>query len=392
MLADEERQTLINRVKEMKEHEIHFINELNDREEERQRQRLQSALEDAVKMIPPVLDQKAPFSETDLALEDSFEVLGQEVAASPMDHWEDVIPERCKMKFECNELGEVTDVLWHPNGKYFFTAGNDKKIKMFELLNENYVKKCTFTGANQTVTRIDMDPETKHILGSSNDYAVRIWSIDDQRHRAAFTGHTDKVNSAKFFASGKKIASGSQDRTIKIWDIGSNRCAKTFFPGSTVLDIGTNDRYGMPLISAHFDKNVRFWDTRCDAPVNSVLLNGKVTSLFLSPDYQTVLCLSRDETLSLIDLRNYNILHIYSAEQFRTSSDSSRCVISPGGKYCAAGSADGQIFIWNIATTKLEKILYKNAHEGSAVLSLAWHPAGNMILSGDRKKTCCIWK
>jgi hypothetical protein len=72
---------------------------------------------------------------------------------------------------------------------------------------------------------------------------------------------------------------------FQIEDTTKSLGAKTFFPGSTVLDIATNDRYGMPLISAHFDKNVRFWDPRCDAPVNSVLLNGKVTSLILSPGF-----------------------------------------------------------------------------------------------------------
>lgn len=103
----------------------------------------------------------------------------------------------CCLK-ECNDLGEVTDILWHPNGKFFFTAGNDKKIKMFEMLNENCSKKFnlssllistiwgfryTFTGATQTVNRIDIDTERKHILGAGNDHTVHIWSIEDQRHR-----------------------------------------------------------------------------------------------------------------------------------------------------------------------------------------------------------------
>lgn len=52
-----------------------------------------------------------------------------------------------------------------------------------------------------------------------------------------------------------------------------------------------------------------------------------------------------------------------SAEQYRTSCDYSRCVISPGMEYCAAGSTDGHVFIWNTHTTKLEKTLSKGGHE-----------------------------
>ena len=52
-----------------------------------------------------------------------------------------------------------------------------------------------------------------------------------------------------------------------------------------------------------------------------------------------------------------------SAEQYRTSSDFNKCVISPGDTYVAAGSADGHIFIWNLLSTRLEKVLYKGGHE-----------------------------
>lgn len=76
--------------------------------------------------------------------------------------------------------------------------------------------------------------------------------------------------------------------------------------------------------------------------------------------------------LTLLDFRTYSTVHLYrfycilliylkkfSAEQYRTASDNSRCIMSPGGNYVAAGSADSHIFIWNTMTTRLEKILQK---------------------------------
>lgn len=41
--------------------------------------------------------------------------------------------------------------------------------------------RAEFTSGNQAVTRIDIDPEIKHILGSNNDFAVRLWGLEDQR-------------------------------------------------------------------------------------------------------------------------------------------------------------------------------------------------------------------
>ncbi|KAJ1347970.1 hypothetical protein KIN20_003172 [Parelaphostrongylus tenuis] len=111
----------------------------------------------------------------------------------------------------------------------------------------------------------------------------------------------------------------------------------------------------------------------------------------MSSDGIHLLCSTRDDTLSIIDIRKYQTVHIYSAEQYRTSSDVSRCVLSPGMEYCAAGASDGHVFIWNVQSTKLEKVLYKGGHD-HAILSLSWNPSGHGLLSADKQKVVCLWR
>lgn len=391
--VDQERAELINRLKEFKEREITLVNEMNEREQQLQWQKLQCELAEAAKPNPVVDARAFEVVGLDEAIELGPSSSGAAGGRERLHSFGDVIPDRCRIKFECNDLGEVNDVRFHPNGRFFFTAGIDKKIKMWEWGTDSCVKRAEFTGANQGITRIDIHPESGYILGSSNDYAVRVWSLEDQRQRFAFTGHSDKVTSAKFMQAGQRVASGSNDRTIKIWDTISNRCQKTFFPGSTVCDLATNDRYGAPLISAHFDKSVRFWDTRSgDSPTNQAKFGAKVTSLYITADAMYLLCSARDDSLTLLDLRNNDQMHVYSAEQYRSSSDYSRAVISPGDSFVAAGSADGHIFVWNLHSTRLEKVFFRGGHENAAVLSLAWHPSGHMLLSGDKRKTACLWR
>uniref|UniRef100_A0A914HC98 Uncharacterized protein n=1 Tax=Globodera rostochiensis TaxID=31243 RepID=A0A914HC98_GLORO len=389
--TDQERAELILRLKELKEKEISLVNDMNEREMQLQHQKIQSQLAEASRPNL-LLDAKA----YEMITLDGFADLA--AASSDVDggrnripSYGDVIPERCVAKFECNEMGEVNDVLFHPNGKFFFTAGMDKKVKMWAMDHDSFCKKADFTGANQAITRLDLDSEFRHILASSNDFAIRIWTIEDQRLRFTFTGHSDKVTTARFFNSGRSVVSGSNDRTIKVWDIAANRCQKTLFPASTVCDLVSNERgIGCPLISCHFDKSIRFWDVRSgDQPANILKLAARVTSLNVTLDCRSLLCSARDETLTLIDLRNFGTLHIYSAEQYRTSSDFGRAVISPSDTFVASGSADGQIFVWNLLTTRLEKVLHKGGHEGVAVLSLSWHPGGHSLLSGDKRRGFC---
>ncbi|VDK43612.1 unnamed protein product [Anisakis simplex] len=382
--AEEERDDYIKRLKELKEKQIMFFNEQNEKENEERRRRMQSDIEAAVNNIPPTVDDKA------------FEIIGVTNDQAANEFIGDIIPLKCSSKFESHD-GEVNDVLWFPTGQFFATGGSDRKVRLYELQSDKHEKKATLTGCNGAVMRIDFNLETHQVLAAGADFAIRIWGVDDYRSKHSLTGHGDKVSSAKFYAGGLKVVSGSHDRTIKIWDLNTRKCmissfrsgAKTFFPGSTVLDIASNDRQCGMILSGHFDKKIRVWDTRCDEPVQLIQLGGKVTSLDISSDGVYSLCSSRDEMLSLIDLRTFQIVHIYSAEQYRTSYDYSRCVISPGMEYCAAGSADEMYeYIYDF----IRKILSRNYSNCSRpVLSLSWHPKGHMLLSCDKHKTVCLW-
>ena len=47
----------------------------------------------------------------------------------------------------------------------------------------------------------------------------------------------------------------------------------------------------------------------------------------------------------------------YRADGFHVGCDSSRAVFSPDCKYVAAGSGNGDLFVWNESSGRLEKHL-----------------------------------
>ncbi|KAK0407229.1 hypothetical protein QR680_019089 [Steinernema hermaphroditum] len=302
----------------------------------------------------------------------------------------DVLPSYLRDKIEAH-TGDVTDLIWLQNGETFFSASSDHTVLEYDVSGTVPVKRAKFTGSTQGIMRLDVNIEQTMVLGACNDKKLRIWGIADQRCRHELTGHTDKVVTAKFLANGTEVASGSSDRTVKLWDLRQRRCVRTCMVGSTVFDLVTNDKIGCPIISGHYDKKIRFWDPRTEHEVETLPMEGKITSLCVSSDSLSLLCATRDETLSLIDLRMMESAYVYSSEQYRTTSDYSKCCISPGMQYIAAGSADGSVFVWNLRSTKLEKTLSKG-HGTSPVLALAWHPRGNILISGDKKRTVCVWR
>ncbi|XP_057655059.1 autophagy-related protein 16-1 [Diorhabda carinulata] len=297
------------------------------------------------------------------------------------------LPACASVKFDAHE-GEVSAVKWSPLERLLATGGADRKIKLWEISKNCREKKATLVGSNACVMAIDFDSTGSLILGASNDYATRVWTIADHRLKHTLTGHSGKVMAAKFLGEASKVVTGSHDRTLKIWDLRSRACIETKFAGSSCNDLVTVDSAGSIIISGHFDKSIRFWDCRSESSANNVVLNGKVTSLDLTKDAKYLVCCVRDDTLKLLDLRMNQVVTLFACDGFKVGCDYSRATFSPDGQYVAVGSADGSVYIWGVNSAKVETILKEH---GSAVTATSWNPFGNFLATVDRSRRAVIW-
>lgn len=375
---DNERFQLMNKIRELQEKSAEYMNAEIALQEERAQLKIREQIAKAT---------------SDLNLGDE-RVMGTFGNSPDADEFmmTDVLPSEVKFKMTCHE-GEVHDVEWMSDDM-FTTAGSDAKVRIWRVSpnKTDASKVSTLTGCLGPINRLDYDAQKHVVLASSNDKTCRLWNVDSQRLLSTFSGHTDKVAAARLFQL-HNVISGSADRTIKQWDIGSIRCLRSYLVGSTVFDIVT--RCGTTqanFISSHFDKKVRFWDARASDPTHCVELYQKVSSLDISLDGNQVLASSRDDTLSLIDVRNYGIIHLYSAEQYKTSCDSTRAVFSSTGEFVLAGSSNSSVYIWNTKSTKLEKVVKTAREDAHQIMSLSWNPSGRGLLACDRNKTCTLWR
>eukprot|EP00731_Ephydatia_muelleri_P035576 Em0137g8a len=303
-------------------------------------------------------------------------------------------------QFDAHE-SDVSALCFSPDGTCLATGGSDKVVKVWTLrpdmpTKELYVCKvlipsvAVLSGSKASIMSVQFDPQCKVILAASNDNTARLWSISEGRSKHILEGHSGKVLCAKFIADEThKMVTGSHDRTLKIWDLSQKSCIRTLFAGSSCNDIIAGKGMGTSIISGHLDKRIRFWDARTNAAASEIALPGKVTSLDHNPDRQLLLCCSRDDTLRLIDLRQNSIMSTFSTSGFKVGEDWSRACFSPDGQYVAAGSADGSVFVWEVASGRMKS---KKEHMVSSVVVCGWHPSGQLFASGDRSKKVILWK
>uniref|UniRef100_A0A4W5QMB4 ATG16 autophagy related 16-like 1 (S. cerevisiae) n=1 Tax=Hucho hucho TaxID=62062 RepID=A0A4W5QMB4_9TELE len=270
--------------------------------------------------------------------------------------------------------GEVNAVRFSPGSRLLATGGMDRRVKLWEVVSGRCEPKGALTGSNAGITSIEFDSAGSYLLAASNDFASRIWTVDDYRLRHTLTGHSGKVLAARFLLDNARIVSGSYDRTLKLWDLRSKVCMKTVFAGSSCNDIVCTEQC---VMSGHFDKKVRFWDIRAESIVRELELLGRVTSLDLNHDRTELLTCSRDDLVKIIDLRSNAI-----RQTFRYGD-------IPDGSYVAGGSADGALYVWNVLTGKLERTLDKN--HCSAINSVSWSPSGAYVVSVEKGSKAVLW-
>uniref|UniRef100_A0A8C7D3F6 ATG16 autophagy related 16-like 1 (S. cerevisiae) n=1 Tax=Oncorhynchus kisutch TaxID=8019 RepID=A0A8C7D3F6_ONCKI len=282
--------------------------------------------------------------------------------------------------------GEVNAVRFSPGSRLLATGGMDRRVKLWEVVSGRCEPKGALTGSNAGITSIEFDSAGSYLLAASNDFASRIWTVDDYRLRHTLTGHSGKVLAARFLLDNARIVSGSYDRTLKLWDLRSKVCMKTVFAGSSCNDIVCTEQC---VMSGHFDKKVRFWDIRAESIVCELELLGRVTSLDLNHDRTELLTCSRDDLVKIIDLRSNAVRQTFSAQGFKCGADWTRVTFSPDGSYVAGGSADGALYVWNVLTGKLERTLDKN--HCSAINSVSWSPSGAYVVSVEKGSKAVLW-
>nr|XP_057935313.1 autophagy-related protein 16-1 [Doryrhamphus excisus] len=295
------------------------------------------------------------------------------------------VPSTALHVFEAHD-GEVNAVKFSPGSRLLATGGMDRRVKLWEVISGRCEPKGALTGSNAGITSIEFDSAGSYLLAASNDFASRIWTLDDYRLRHTLTGHSGKVLSARFLLDNARIVSGSYDRTLKLWDLRSKVCMKTVFTGSSCNDIVCTEQC---VMSGHFDKKVRFWDIRAESIVRELELLGRVTSLDLNHDRTDLLTCSRDDVVKIVDLRTNAVRQTFSAPGFKCGADWTRVTFSPDGNFVAGGSADGALYIWNVLTGKVDRTLDRN--HNSAINSVSWSPSGVYVSSVEKGSKAILW-
>ncbi|XP_053736348.1 protein Atg16l2-like isoform X3 [Synchiropus splendidus] len=295
------------------------------------------------------------------------------------------VPARALHVLEAHEQG-INAVRFCAGSAMLATGGTDRVVRVWEVSAGWLSHRRTLEGSTDGITCVDFDPAGWRVLAASYDKSALLWRLDDSAPQLTLTGHSRKVTSARF-SSLHQVATGSADGTVRLWDLHRAACVQVADAASCCSDLLCCDR---SFISGHFDGRVRVWDHRMSTVAQQFPALGKVTSLDVTPDHRQLLSCCRDDCLQLTDLRMQKPSSAcFRAEGFSCGGDCTRAVLSPDGRFAAAGSADGAVYVWSVSRGGLETRL-PDGHR-SAVNAVSWSVSGEFVVSVDKSRQAVLW-
>ncbi|KAL7728015.1 hypothetical protein ACLKA6_018939 [Drosophila palustris] len=93
-------------------------------------------------------------------------------------------PTKILMKFEAHE-NESHAVRWSPVERLVATGGADRKVKLWDIGKGSSEPRAVLSGSSAGINSVDFDSTGAYILGTSNDYGARVWTVMDSRLRVS---------------------------------------------------------------------------------------------------------------------------------------------------------------------------------------------------------------
>jgi WD40 repeat protein/serine/threonine protein kinase len=322
----------------------------------------------------------------------------------------------------------VYDIAWSPDGRQLALAGFDTLVEIWDAATRRQIRACR--GHTDTVTAVAWSPDGASLASASIDRTVKVWDAGKEQGSRTLYGHTGGITSLAWSPDDRRLATASRDSSLKIWDVTSGENSLTLLGHSSIVEGVAWNPDGKRLASCGRDGTVRIWDAV--AGKESLTFSGHrqwVNSVAWSPDGRSLASAGHDRSIRIWDpATGRETLSLPGRHgQFL------RLAWGPDGKRLAVTGENGTLTVWDVATGKTTLVLpgvghwhnvappawsldgrwlaaevsegrviqVWNAADGEMSLrlpghtgllsSLAWHPDGCRLVSGEGRGAVKIW-
>ncbi|KAJ1490453.1 WD40-repeat-containing domain protein [Baffinella frigidus] len=248
---------------------------------------------------------------------------------------------------------EVTSLDFTPDGSQLLTASNDHGLRVYDCGDQGILKKTLFARKfGISLARFMHDPSTV-VCASNNehsDFALRYWTLHDNRFLRYFKGHRAKVTSLHVCPKDDQIVSAAHDGTIRLWDVrqedstGFIRLANNFKPSVAF------DNKGLVFAATINENDINLYSTNdpTAGPFQTISHPkiGLVDKMKFSADGTYLILSGASSVVYLVDTYAQTNSVTREYEFMGGNAVINDACLTPDGAYVIGGTSTGVVAVW----------------------------------------------
>lgn len=292
--------------------------------------------------------------------------------------------------------------LWNLKGEPFEPIRDDGTLDSTSVNESESVrrmrKKTTtnsikLIGHSGPVYSLSFDPipgpsaPPRHLISSSQDSTIRLWSLDLFKNLVVYRGHREPVWDVEWGPKGIYFASASRDRTARLWCCERVNAVRMFVGHLSDVDCITFHPNSLYMATGSSDRTCRLWDVQRG---NCVRVfhghEGAVNCVKISPDGKLLASAGEDQSIKIWDIGSSRLMKTMRGHQSSIYS----LDFNAESNLLATGSADESVRIWDVESSSTNQPLKRSNGNGNG----NGRVFGNdeLLLKGDSNSTIKLLK
>lgn len=283
----------------------------------------------------------------------------------------------------------VISLSWSPDNQWLAAASVAGAMGVFYAKDGAPV--CALAGHRFGTTAVAWSPDSSCLASAGQDGKVKFWDLIHCRELASIDAGAAWVESIAWErdnGAGPRLATAA-GRKLRLWSKDGELRREYPEHPSTIADIKWifvgDDR--KPLLASAAYGQLALWDVHSDNAVKKFEWKGSILALAPSPNGRYLATGNQDSTVHFWYVKNGEELHMsgYSTKVRELSWDSA-------SRYLATGGGD-QVTVWDCSGKgpSGSKPIVLKGHQG-VLHCLGYQPYGGLLASGADDGLVAVWR
>lgn len=280
--------------------------------------------------------------------------------------------------------GKIKDICFNSQSSYFSACTEEGIIHLWNMSNGQLFQ--TFMSKTHNPTVLTFDPFNNFLISGGQDHTLHLWDLHKKQLSHVLRGHTGEIKQLYFHPDSHLLFTQANDKYIRCWPMAKYLSPLSDDKNQAQLKFAAFNHKKNIIITVDFENVVRLQNLNSRRYFTASILFTKYTSypiIGLSASANYLIFLAKSNEIQLGNTNTHNIEHTISLpEKIMTA------IIDQEEKYLAIATEDGQLYLYDLTTKKINKKLTCSLRK---IKKLYFSDDSQLLIASNDKGIFDLW-